>query len=88
MIKIAANHESRTGLIQLAVAFRAHVVDVGTESLVLEVTGTEDKIDSLLEVLRPYGVLEMVRTGRVAMSRGPQPVIYTQQSQLDTAALS
>jgi acetolactate synthase-1/3 small subunit len=87
MIKVAANHETRTGLIQLAMAFRAHVVDVGTESLVLEVTGTEDKIDSLLEVLRPYGVMEMVRTGRVAMSRGPQPVIYTQHSQADSSAL-
>ena len=40
------------------------------ESLVIEATGTEDKIDSLLDVLRPYGVVEMVRTGRVAMARG------------------
>ena len=40
------------------------------DSLIIEITGTEDKIDGLLEVLRPYGVLEMVRTGRVAMSRG------------------
>jgi acetolactate synthase-1/3 small subunit len=86
MIKVAANHETRTGLIQLAMAFRAHVVDVGTESLVLEVTGTEDKIDSLLEVLRPYGVLEMVRTGRVAMSRGPQLLLYGHEPQLDAAA--
>ena len=42
----------------------------GPESLVIETTGTEDKIDSLLEVLRPYGVIEMVRTGRVEMVRG------------------
>jgi acetolactate synthase-1/3 small subunit len=40
---------------------------------VIEVTGTEDKIDGLLDVLRPYGILEMVRTGRVAMARGPRP---------------
>ena len=45
-------------------------MDVAPESLVIEITGTEDKIDSLLEVLRPYGVLEMARTGRVAMARG------------------
>jgi len=45
-------------------------VDVAPDSLIIEITGTEDKIDGLLEVLRPYGVLEMVRTGRVAMSRG------------------
>jgi acetolactate synthase-1/3 small subunit len=50
--------------------FRARVVDVAPESLTIEITGAEDKIDGLLEVLRPYGVLEMVRTGIVAMRRG------------------
>ena len=55
---------------QLVDVFRARVVDVAPDSLIIEITGTEDKIDGLLEVLRPYGVLEMVRTGRVAMSRG------------------
>jgi acetolactate synthase-1/3 small subunit len=87
MIKVSANHETRAGLIQLALAFRAHVVDVGTESLILEVTGTEDKIDSLLEVLRPYGVLETVRTGRVAMARGPRSASFdSQRPQLDLAS--
>jgi acetolactate synthase-1/3 small subunit len=55
---------------QLVDVYRARVVDVAPESLVIETTGTEDKIDSLLEVLRPYGVIEMVRTGRIAMVRG------------------
>jgi acetolactate synthase-1/3 small subunit len=55
---------------QLVDVFRARVVDVAPDSLIIEITGTEDKIDGLLEVLRPYGVLEMVRTGRVAMARG------------------
>ena len=55
---------------QLAGVFRARVVDVAPTALVIEITGTEDKIDGLLEVLRHYGILEMVRTGRVAMSRG------------------
>jgi acetolactate synthase-1/3 small subunit len=50
--------------------FRARVVDVAPESLIIEITGTEEKLEGLLEVLRPYGVLEMVRTGRVAMTRG------------------
>ena len=59
---------------QLCDVFRARVVDVTNESLVIETTGTEDKIDSFLEVLRPYGVIEMVRTGRVAMARGALPV--------------
>jgi acetolactate synthase-1/3 small subunit len=70
MIKVAATAESRTHVMQLVDVFRARVVDVAPDSLIIEITGTEDKIDGLLEVLRPYGVLEMVRTGRVAMARG------------------
>jgi acetolactate synthase-1/3 small subunit len=78
LIKVAANHETRTGLMQLATTFRARVVDVAPDSTVIEVTGTEDKIDSMLEVVRPYGVLEMVRTGRVAMARGSSIAEFTQ----------
>ena len=55
---------------QLAEVFRARVVDVAPGSLVIEMAGTEDKIDGLLDMLRPYAVIEMVRTGRVAMARG------------------
>ena len=61
---------ARTHVMQLVDVYRARIIDVSPESLVVETTGTEDKIDSLLEVLRPYGVIEMVRTGRVAMARG------------------
>ena len=57
---------------QLVDTFRSRVVDVAPNSLIIEATGTEDKIDGLLGVLEPYGVLEMVRTGRVAMLRGHQ----------------
>jgi len=70
MIKVRATHESRPNLLDLASVFRARIVDVAIDSLILEITGTEDKIDGLLEVLRPYEVLEMVRTGVVAMKRG------------------
>ena len=70
MIKVAATHDGRSHVLELASVFRARVVDVGPESLTIEITGGEDKIDGLLEVLRPYGVLEMVRTGIVAMRRG------------------
>ena len=76
LIKVAANQEVRTGLLQIAATFRARVVDMGLESLMIEVTGTEDKVDSLVEVLRPYGLLELVRTGRVAMCRGPRTVEF------------
>ena len=70
MIKVAAVGDARTQVMQLVDVYRARIVDVSPESLIIEVTGAEDKIDSLLEVLRPYGVIEMVRTGRVAMARG------------------
>ncbi|MQA30481.1 MAG: acetolactate synthase small subunit [Luteitalea sp.] len=70
MIKIAATGDARTQVMQLVDVYRSRIVDVSPESLVIETTGTEDKIDSLLEVLRPYGVIEMVRTGRVEMARG------------------
>jgi acetolactate synthase-1/3 small subunit len=55
---------------QLVDIFRAKVVDVADESLTIEITGPEDKVDSLVQLLRPFGIKEMVRTGRVAMVRG------------------
>ncbi|MBN1874796.1 MAG: acetolactate synthase small subunit [Anaerolineae bacterium] len=61
---------TRSEIMQLVDTFRGRVVDVGVDSLMIEVTGTEDKIDGLAEVLKPYGITEMVRTGRVAMARG------------------
>ena len=73
MIKVAATGDARAQVMQLVDVYRARIVDVGPESLIIETTGTEDKIDSLLEVLRPYGVNEMVRTGRVEMVRGATP---------------
>jgi acetolactate synthase-1/3 small subunit len=70
MIRVAAAHEARSHVLQLADVFRGRVVDVAPESLTIEITGAEEKIDGLLELLRPYGILEMVRTGIVAMRRG------------------
>ena len=70
LIKVTASQTTRSEVMQLVHVFRARVVDVAPESLIVEITGTEDKIDGLIDVLRPYGVLEMVRTGRVAMTRG------------------
>ena len=70
LIRVHANGGgTRSEVMQIVDTFRARVVDVGLDSLMIEVTGNEDKVDSLVEVLRPYGVLEMVRTGRVAMVR-------------------
>ena len=75
MIKVAATTDTRTNIIQLVDVFRARVVDVVSDSLVIEITGAEDKIEGLLEVLRPYGILELVRTGRVGMVRGQRSVV-------------
>jgi acetolactate synthase-1/3 small subunit len=63
--------------------FRGRIVDINSDSLIVEITGTEEKIDGLLEVLRPYGVLEMVRTGIVAMLRGSQGI---REQQTNTSA--
>jgi acetolactate synthase I/III small subunit len=69
LIKVSAHNGQRPEILQLADVFRARVVDVGPDSLSLEITGAQDKIDGLIDVLRPFGVLEMVRTGAVAMLR-------------------
>lgn len=70
LIKVAATPEDRTEITNLANIFRAKVVDVAPDSIILEITGTEEKIESLTELLRPMGIIEMVRTGQVAMLRG------------------
>lgn len=88
LIKVTASAASRPDIMQMADVFRARVVDVAPDSLVIEITGTEDKIDGLLDVLRPYGVLEMVRTGRVAMARGNPGLTDASAIDPDTASES
>jgi len=70
LVKVAATRETRVEIMQLAEAYRARIVDVAPNSLIVEVTGAEEKVDSMVEVLQPYGVLELARTGRVTMARG------------------
>jgi acetolactate synthase I/III small subunit len=70
LIKVLADQANRQHLMELIKVFRGRVVDVAPESLIIEISGTVDKIDGLLEVLRPFGVLEMARSGRIAMTRG------------------
>jgi acetolactate synthase-1/3 small subunit len=73
LIKVAALPEQRAEVANLANIFRAKIVDVAPDSLILEITGTEEKIEGLVELLRPIGITEMVRTGQVAMLRGDSP---------------
>ena len=74
LIKVKADASARAEISQIAEIFRAQIVDVSQTSLIVEVTGTDDKIDSLLDLLEPFGIIEMVRTGRVAMVRGDERV--------------
>jgi len=73
MIKVSATPTKRAEILQLAEVFRARTVDVGDDTVVLEVTGAPDKIDALERVMDPYGITEMVRTGKVILARGNQP---------------
>jgi acetolactate synthase-1/3 small subunit len=72
LIKVRADATSRPSVMQVCEVFRARVIDVGSEALICEITGTADKIDGLVDVLTPFGVVEMVRTGAVAMVRSAE----------------
>ena len=67
---MATTKENRGAIIEIVNMFRAKIVDVAADSLVIEVTGTEDKIDAMVAMMMPFGIKELVRTGRVAMTRG------------------
>ena len=70
LIKVHATPNSRSEILQLVDIFRAQVVDVAVNSLTIEITGDEDKVNGLVALLRPYGIQELARTGRLAMLRG------------------
>jgi acetolactate synthase-1/3 small subunit len=69
LIKVKAGPGTRTEIIELANVFRARVVDVGATTLTVEITGPESRVDSLIGLLKPYGIAELARTGRLAMVR-------------------
>ncbi len=70
LIKVRVGPERRSEVNGLAQIFRARIVDVAADSVIVEITGTEDKIEGMTELLRPLGIVEMVRTGQVSMTRG------------------
>ena len=70
LIKVAVSGENRREVHELADIFRARIIDVSQTSMVIEVTGEESKIENFTDLLRPFGIIEMVRTGVVAMGRG------------------
>ena len=69
-IKVTSDADTRTGILQIVDIFRGHVIDVSSDTLTIEISGNNDKINALIELLRPYGIAEMVRTGLIAIERG------------------
>jgi acetolactate synthase-1/3 small subunit len=74
LIKVRADASTRSQVIEAVNLFRAKVVDVSTESLTIEATGTPAKLDAFLRVLEPYGIRELVQSGVVSLSRGPRGI--------------
>lgn len=72
LIKVSADESNRSDVLEIVRLFRVRVVDVNPESLTIEATGAEGKIDALLGLLEHYGVIELVRSGAVAVTRGPK----------------
>jgi len=74
LIKISAPPGKRSEVIELTTLFRGHVVDVGPSTIMVQIAGEEEKIDAFVELLRPYGIKELARTGIIAMPRGSSTV--------------
>ncbi|NQU44397.1 acetolactate synthase small subunit [bacterium] len=72
MVKVASDGATRGEVMQIVTIFRGRIVDVGSESVVIEMVGSQDRIQALLDLLEGYGVLEMARTGAIGLARGAQ----------------
>jgi len=86
LVKVAADERTRSEALHIADIFRAKVIDVDLRSYVIEVTGDEEKINAFLNLLKPLGIKEIVRTGKVAMHRGTQ-VLSASSSRGETVEL-
>jgi len=74
LIKVSADRESRSEIMQIMNIFRARIIDISAKSMILEVTGDEEKIDAIIQLLRQFGIKELARTGKVSMVRGTRVV--------------
>ena len=86
LIKVRSTSASRAEIVQLTSIFRAKIVDVGLDSLIVECSGATEKVDRLVEVLTPHGLLEVMRTGTVAMVRGVDPALEADAESLPGTA--
>jgi acetolactate synthase-1/3 small subunit len=73
LIKVTADSTNRSEILQIVDIFRAHIVDVSERSVIVEVTGDGGKVEAMIQLLAPYGIKELARTGKIAMVRGPKP---------------
>jgi acetolactate synthase I/III small subunit len=80
LIKVVSSPATRAEIYSLIEPFRASVIDVGKDSLAIQITGESDKIEAFIELIRPYGIKELARTGTTAFSRGTQRAANTQKS--------
>jgi acetolactate synthase-1/3 small subunit len=80
LIKVKTSSSTRSEIIEIADIFRANIIDVGVDSVTIEITGDEDKINSLLNLLRGFGIREITRTGCIAMTRGGSGAPSTEKS--------
>jgi acetolactate synthase I/III small subunit len=74
LVKVAADGQNRSQIIELADVFRAKIVDVDHDSLTIEAAGSPDKLEAMVELLEPYGIREMVRSGTIALARGTKSI--------------
>ncbi|MDI6711011.1 MAG: acetolactate synthase small subunit [Thermoanaerobacterales bacterium] len=79
LIKVNADAEARAEIMQIVEIFRAHIVDISRRSLIIEATGDEGKINAIEQALKPFGIRELVRTGKIAMIRGPKTVTHDKE---------
>ena len=70
LIKVSADSKTRPEILEIVSVFRANIVDVGKKTIMIEITGNSSKVKALEDLLRPFGILELVRTGKIACSRG------------------
>jgi acetolactate synthase I/III small subunit len=74
LVKVRAEPEQRAEILRITDIFRGNIIDVSPKSYIVEVTGDEDKIQAFVDLVKPLGILEVVRTGPIALSRGSKPI--------------
>ncbi|MCX4305825.1 MAG: acetolactate synthase small subunit [Acetatifactor sp.] len=86
LIKVRAALEQRQGIIAVADSFRAKIIDFASESLMIELTGDQQKIEAFIGLMQDYGILELARTGIAGLGRGTDHIIYSEQQETETLA--